>query len=163
MKPEDEQQQFEVPRVERDDRVKSAKDEAIGRIGAKITRAKQHIQDFQLALKAFHDTNPYRVALKDDAQRGQRIYYVSKADPVPDSLTTIADVLQNIRSRLDQIAYQLVLSARGGAKPDWDVYYPISRSATHYPAMRAPIDFRTSGSYRAAVQGNSLVYMATKP
>jgi hypothetical protein len=109
----------------------------VERIRAKVTRAKQHIQDFQLGLRAFYETKPYAVAIKEDAQAGKRIYYVAKADPVPDSLTTIAaDVIQNLRSPLDHIAYQLVLDARGGTKPDWNVYYPISASAANYPALR---------------------------
>jgi hypothetical protein len=72
-----------------------------------------------------------------DTQSGKRIYYVSKVDRVPDNLTAIAaDVIQNLRSPLDHIAYQLVLAARGGTEPEWTVYYPIAGSATHYPATR---------------------------
>ena len=109
----------------------------VDRIRAKVTRAKQHIRDFQLGLSAFKATDPYQFAMKEDAQRGKRIFYVSKADPVPDSLTAIAaDVIQNLRSPLDHIAYQLVLSARGGRKPDWKVYYPIAGSAAYYASTR---------------------------
>ena len=107
------------------------------RIGAKVTRAKQHIQDFQLAARAFNDTGPYAVSKKEDVQTGKRVYYILKADPVPDHVTAIAaDVIQNLRSALDHIAYQLVLDARGGTRPDWTVYYPISSSAAYYPATR---------------------------
>ena len=110
----------------------------LDRIRAKVTRAKQHIQDFQLALRAFYDTNPYAVAIKENTQAGNRIYYVSKADPLPNELTAIAaDVIHNLRSPLDHIAYQLVLDARSGTEPDWTVYYPISGSAAHYPATRS--------------------------
>ena len=109
----------------------------VDRILAKITRAKQHIQDFQLALRAFYDSKPYTIGLKEDTQTNQRVYYITKADEIPDSLTAIAaDIIQNLRSPLDHIAHQLVLDARGGTKPDWIVYYPISGSATHYPATR---------------------------
>lgn len=109
----------------------------IGRISAKVTRAKQHIQDFQLALRAFYDTKPYAVAIKEDSHVHKRIFYVAKADPVPDNLAAIAaDVIQNLRSALDHIAYQLVLDARGGTEPDWHVYYPICRSASDYRALR---------------------------
>jgi hypothetical protein len=111
--------------------------QVIDRILAKITRAKQHIQDFQLGLRAFSDTRPYGVSIKNDTQSGKRIYYVSKVDRVPDDLTAIAaDVIQNLRSPLDHIAYQLVLAGRGGTEPEWMVYYPIAGSATHYPATR---------------------------
>jgi hypothetical protein len=109
----------------------------IDRIRAKITRAKQHINDFQLAARAFTETNPYAISMKEDQKAGQRIFYIEKADCVPDSLTAIAaDVIQNLRSPLDHIAYQLVLHFRGGTEPDWTVYYPISGSAAHYPSTR---------------------------
>lgn len=110
----------------------------LDRIRAKITRAKQHIQDFQLALRAFEATSPYEVAMKEDLQSGKRIYHMSKADSVPYNLTAIAaDVIQNLRSSLDHIAHQLVLDARGGTKPEWTVYYPISGSASAYPGTRS--------------------------
>jgi hypothetical protein len=109
----------------------------LDRVRAKVTPAKQHIQDFQLATQVFFETKPYAIGFKENRQTGKRIYYVSKADPVPDALTAIAaDVIQNLRSSLDHIAYQLVLDGRSGTKPDWTVYYPISGSATHYPATR---------------------------
>jgi hypothetical protein len=111
---------------------------SIDRINAMVTRAKQHIQDFQLGLQAFYQTNPYEVSVKEDPQAGKRIYYVSKADCVPDSLAAIAaDVIQNLRSPLDHLAYQLVLDARGGTEPDWLVYYPICKTAADYPATRS--------------------------
>ena len=111
--------------------------DTLRRIQAKVTRANQHIQDFQLALTAFHDTKPYAVAIKEDTQTGKHIYYVAKSDPIPDGIATItADVIQNLRSPLDQIAYQLVLDARGGVEPNWHVYYPICSNAKDYPALR---------------------------
>jgi hypothetical protein len=109
----------------------------IDRIRAKITRANQHILDFQLALAAFYKTNPYSIGVKIDPQSGNRIYFVAKVDPVPDTLETIAaDIIQNLRSPLDHIAHQLVVDARNGAEPDWTVYYPISGSAAYYPSTR---------------------------
>ncbi len=108
-------------------------------IQAKVTRAKQHISDFQLALSSFAAGSPYAVSCKEDLERGKRVYYISKADRVPQNLAAIAaDIIQNLRSPLDHVSYQLVLAARGGgsAKPNWKVYYPISGSATAYPATR---------------------------
>ena len=107
------------------------------RIKAKITRAKQHINDFQLGRTDFFKTNPYGVAIKEDAERGKRVYYVSKVDPVPYGLAAIAaDIIQNLRSPLDHIAHQLVVDGLGGAEPDWMVYYPISGGPAYYEATR---------------------------
>jgi hypothetical protein len=108
----------------------------IDRITAKVTRAKQHIQDFQLGVTEFFKTSPYAVLMKEAPEIGQSIYYVSHVADVPDGLAAIAaDVIQNLRSPLDQIAYQLVLS---GSSPSADdrVYFPISSSSTDYQATR---------------------------
>jgi hypothetical protein len=111
--------------------------EVVERIRAEIARAKQHIQDFELGWNAFKDTGPYAVAIKEDAKGGKRIYYVSKADPLPYALAAIAaDVIQNLRSPLDQTAYQLVLDASGGTEPKSKVYYPIAGNAAAYPSTR---------------------------
>jgi hypothetical protein len=111
--------------------------DTLRQIQAKITRAKQHIRDLQLEFKAFCDTKPYAVGIKEDTKTSKRIYYLTKVDPIPDDVAAVAaDVLQNLRSPLDQIAYQLVLAARGGTEPNWPVYYPISGRATDYPALR---------------------------
>jgi hypothetical protein len=110
----------------------------LDRIRTKVTRAKQHIQDFQLGLIAFLETKPYAVVFKENSETGKRIYYISKADSVPDTLTAIAaDVIQNLRSPLDQIAYQLVLAANGGLHPAHKdvVYYPITSAPSEYPAL----------------------------
>jgi hypothetical protein len=110
----------------------------IERIQAKITRAKKHIQDFQLGARAFYDTDPYEVGTKEDPNTRQRVYYVTKADSVPDTLASIAaDIIQNLRSPLDQIVYQLVVAA-GGPKSE-KVYYPIRDLAAHYPSARGAI------------------------
>lgn len=112
----------------------------LDRITAKITRAEQHLRDFQLGLSAFYESKPYAIAIKEDAQRGKRIYYAAKVDCVPDSLTAIAaDVIQNLRSPLDHIAHQLVLDARGGTEPEWLVYYPFTSKATEYQARRTGV------------------------
>lgn len=97
------------------------------KLWAKVTRAETHIEDFQRGLEAFFDTQPYGVA------NG----IVSKVDPPPDTLTAIAaDIIQNLRSVLDNLAYQLVLDARSGTKPDWNVYFPITSCVAFHEARR---------------------------
>jgi hypothetical protein len=53
--------------------------DTLRRIQAKVTRAKQLIQDLQVALTVFHETKPYAVAIKEDTQAAKRIYYVAKS------------------------------------------------------------------------------------
>jgi hypothetical protein len=109
----------------------------IDRITAKVTRAKQHLQDFQLGLTKFFNDNPYAILMKDAPETGQRIHYVSHVAEVPDPLAAIAaDVIQNLRVPLDHIAYQLRLGGTCPPKPKEGVYFPISSSSTDYHATR---------------------------
>src|SRR5262245_17786224 len=99
------------------------------RLRTVVTRAKQHIRDFQLGLRAFYETKPYVVLRDEQSEPGQRLYRLAKVEPVPDALTTIAaDVIQNLRGPLDILCYKLVLDANGGVIPaNKDVvYYPIT-------------------------------------
>lgn len=81
----------------------------------KVERAKQHVGDLEAELRAFHGTNPYVVAAKRNPETHQLVYYVASVQEVPRSISAIAgDVLQNLRSALDHLAYQLVCSGLGG-------------------------------------------------
>src|SRR5579863_169632 len=93
-------------------------------IRLKIKRADKHIAELQAAILAFKATNPHEVTAKRDPNTRKLIYYVHKADPVPDDIALIAgDVLQNLRSAVDHLAYQLVLVA--GGTPDIQTSFPI--------------------------------------
>jgi hypothetical protein len=109
-------------------------EERLALIGLKIERAKKHIEDLNVALGAFKDSNPYEVAAKRDPQTRQLIYYVSKASATPASVPTITgDILQNLRSALDHLAYQMFLVGTGGLKgAGFKIYFPIERSVHQF-------------------------------
>lgn len=109
--------------------------EVLERIRAKIARAEQHIIDLQLALAAFFKTDPYTVADKEDPQRKQRIFYLTKVDPLPVPMEAIAsDVIQNLRSPLDQIVYQLALAKGATEAQAKNVKFPVRDLAAHFPS-----------------------------
>lgn len=104
----------------------------------KVERAKEHSRDLQLAVKHFFDTRPYVVKTKDNTSTRQRIYYVAEVKPVPLLVAAIAgDVLQDLRSALDYIAYRAVSVGLGMEPPKpWEVEYPIADDAAKYPDLR---------------------------
>jgi hypothetical protein len=73
----------------------------------KIGRAKQHIDDLEAAIVAFHQTDPYHVIAEDDLQTGMRTAKVgSVPDPIPDAVPLIlGDAIHAIRSSLDHFAF----------------------------------------------------------
>jgi hypothetical protein len=107
------------------------------KIRAKVTRAEEHVVDFQLCRDAFIESNPYEIAVEKFPTGGNARHVVSRIESPPDALAVIAaDVVQNLRGALDNLAFQLVLDARGGTKPNWPVYFPITKSAADYVPRR---------------------------
>jgi hypothetical protein len=99
---------------------------------AKILRAKKHIKDLSDDLDAF--SNSYRddlVRFEDDQETRERSYYVTSVPDIPMEITTIVgDILHNLRSALDHLAWQLVLNARN--EPNEHTYFPIADNAEKY-------------------------------
>jgi hypothetical protein len=110
-------------------------DERFALIRPKIERAKLHIRDLEIAIQAFRDSNPYPVGTKRDPQTRQLIYYLLSVRETPFTIAAIVgDVIQNLRSALDHLAYQLFLVGPGGiaGNSSKHVYFPIYDSATIY-------------------------------
>lgn len=104
----------------------------------KIKRAKEHFADLQRQIRAFLETNPYRVACKVDPQSRKPTYYVASIEQTPQCLPLIAgDVIQNLMSALDHLAYQLVCSDTGDnpPNPNW-IYFPIQDDVAKYEAKK---------------------------
>jgi hypothetical protein len=110
-------------------------EERLTRILLKVERAKKHLRDLEADVQAFNKTSPYVVQTKRDPQSRRLIYYVASVKEVPTILAAITgDVLQNLRSALDHLAYELVLIGTGGSGPTRHVYFPISDDAAKYKA-----------------------------
>jgi hypothetical protein len=82
-------------------------------IRTKIDRAEKHIADLYQALILV--AQGYQVGIKHDLSRNERVHYVGKLPEIPPDISLIAgDVLHNVRSALDHVAYQFVF------KGAWD-------------------------------------------
>jgi len=63
------------------------------------------------------------------------VYYLSKVQPIPATIAPIAgDAIQNLRTALDHLAWQLFQIGTGGAIINRKVYFPIADDATKYAA-----------------------------
>jgi hypothetical protein len=103
-------------------------------IKVKVKRAKQNLMDFETALMPFHD-------LQSTARRTQLNRKTGKwepikpAVPVPiypiDALAIAGDVIHNLRSAFDHLAYQLVCVGTGDEFPK-NTGFPIADSAKAY-------------------------------
>jgi hypothetical protein len=125
--------------------------EKLIQINLKTKRAKKHIADLNAEFVRFRDSYPYKVGAKKDAQRGKLIYYVLSVEDVPDTIPPIiGDILQNLRSALDHMAYQLVCSNTGGkpVAPE-DIFFPIFWAA---PKDETVIEGKVKGASAAVAQ-----------
>jgi hypothetical protein len=106
-------------------------------IRAKLNRALQHLRHFGDAIKAFHETKPHKIGIRDDLVAGKRIYYLVEVGEVPLHVAAIAaDVLQNLRAALDHIAYQSEVKGNGGVEPEHHAYFPIASDSAKYLPWR---------------------------
>jgi hypothetical protein len=108
---------------------------SIDGIKLKTERAKKHIDDLNLALEVFYATKPYGIGKKIHTKTGEHSYHVTRITPVPVSLSLIiGDVLQNLRSALDHLAYALVAKAIAPDLPNKYLTFPIMDTAKQYMA-----------------------------
>ena len=102
-------------------------------IDAKLDRAHKHINDLAAAITEFLATHPYRTAFYDDPQTGKRQLQLFFAAETPASILAIGgDVLNNLRSALDHLAWQLIKA--GGNTPGAHTGFPIFDAAPKYVA-----------------------------
>jgi hypothetical protein len=103
----------------------SSAEETLALIRTKVERAKEHIRDLEVEIRAFLATKPYEVSAKRDPQTRRLLYYVASVRETPIKIATVTgDVIQNLRSALDHLAYQLILV--GGGTPDRRSAFPIT-------------------------------------
>jgi hypothetical protein len=104
---------------------------------AKIERAKNHIRDLDRERYAFVNSGPYKIEAETNVNRRETSYYLTKAGKVPLTFATATgDILHNLRSALDHLAYQLVIIGIGGIEPTWKVYFPVADSPAIYETTK---------------------------
>ena len=104
-------------------------------INEKIKRAKEHFRVLEGSIHAFRTGThkPYEIATKRDPKTRELVYYVTRADPVPYSISLIAgDVVHNLRSALDHLACHLVEA--NSENVTINTGFPIFKSANAYKA-----------------------------
>jgi hypothetical protein len=108
-------------------------EERLALVRAKIERAEKHIGDLESEIKSFYESKPYVVGTKRDQQSRRLIYHLVSVRDTPVGVAALTgDVLNNLRSALDHLAYQLVLVGTGDVAPTWRVYFPIADDAAKY-------------------------------
>ena len=121
----------------------------------KLERAKQHHSELEAALKNFFSTSPYKIRTrKNDA--GKLVYYVSDVADLPVTIPLIiGDVIQNLRSALDHLAYDLWTKEAGGRGREDKIYFPIDKDEASYNSNKARKTQGISAQYLAIIDSLS--------
>jgi hypothetical protein len=104
---------------------------------AKLKRAKRHYAELETALASFFATRPYKISTRR-SDEGKLVYYLSEVTDVPVELSSIiGDVIQNLRSSLDHLAYELWLKEASGQGRGDKIYFPIDKDQASYNGNKA--------------------------
>lgn len=108
--------------------------ERLRRVQLKIERAKKHIADLEFEREVFFSLNPYGTRIEHDPETREQIHRFQINRPVHDSIPlTIGDVVHNLRTALDHLAYQLVEA--NGQAPTWKTGFPIRKTPEAYKTV----------------------------
>lgn len=110
-------------------------------VRVKIERAKKHLGDLEAAIIESRGKHSY-IVIRDVNKPVGGVSLggppVTKVGEVPVDVISIAgDVVHNLRSALDHLAYQLAVTGTPGKEPSRRVEFPIAKDATTYEAEKA--------------------------
>jgi hypothetical protein len=94
-------------------------------VRAKLRRADEHCQAFNLLFEEYLVTQPYSITFEFDPATGWHTFrwLVEQEPPLEDLALTFGDILANLRATLDYLVWQLVLS--GNSRPGRQTAFPI--------------------------------------
>jgi hypothetical protein len=105
-------------------------------VRCKVKRAKHHIEYFDGRVHQFFTgvPDPYPIIRQNDPETGDLIFKMGKCLPIPEDFPAIiGDILQNLRTSLDHLAWQLVLA--NGGMPTQQTGFPIAESSEKFEAV----------------------------
>jgi len=102
-------------------------DHPLAGMQTKLDRAREHLETLNTEMYDFLKREPYSFALEKGRRRNEYVLraYASELPPLQWS-AVIGDFLQNLRSSLEYLAWELARAGRGGREPDErNVTFPI--------------------------------------
>lgn len=90
----------------------------------KLRRANEHLETLERAVQGFRGRNPHEFRTQLDPESGEYCVWTRIREmPPPDWSLIVGDIVHNLRSALDHLAYQLVIKA--GGEPTNRTSFPI--------------------------------------
>ena len=129
----------------------------------KVDRAYKHIIDLQNDVVRFQfSRRGDDIFHKDNLQTQERTFYVRSLTKIPIEFSAlVGDILQNLRTSLDHLAWHLVSNSPVTPKArDRDIYFPIFETASEYRAGKMK---KIEGMTAAAIQAIDAVEPYYRP
>jgi hypothetical protein len=122
-------------------------------IRVKVERAKKHLIDFDVAAADFRDAYKRVIGTDTDPKTLQAQQYFARLPITRFEVLSIAgDIIQNLRSALDHLAFQLVEAGQGrriGERRGKLIAFPIFDTAKKYDALKTG---KITGARKAAIK-----------
>jgi len=111
-------------------------EERLALVLAKVDRARKHFEELSAALVAYRESKPGKIVPRRDPDTRRMTYVLESIESLPAGLASVVgDVLQNLRSALDHLAYQLVLVGTGKDASEDAIYFPIANDAQRFAQL----------------------------
>jgi hypothetical protein len=100
-------------------------------VNLKVDRAREHIRELHSEIRRFHSRDPYSIVENLDPETGESVKTLRIRRRMPPRLAVIVgDVVHNLRSSLDHLAWQLVLANH--EVPTRRTAFPISDTVAEF-------------------------------
>ncbi len=92
----------------------------------KLDRAQYHLEALDSEIASFFDREPYVISYEREPDGSEHVYRVHESEVPPLALgATIGDCLQNMRSALDHLVWQLAVHSGKKTTPSRQTAFPI--------------------------------------
>jgi len=109
----------------------------LGGVDLKIKRARRHLAELKPAIEAALHPDGFSFALDYDPATGKHLYRVHGVPVIdPEWRLVVGEILFNLRSALDHLAWQLVIF--DGKTPGYQTQFPIRTSPLNRAGVRTP-------------------------
>lgn len=121
------------------------------RLCAKVEQAEKHLKNLRTDWEKYR-ADAFLVKSKDDAQTGERVWYLAHAYSIPPEMPLIVgDAVHCLRCALDHVIYRLVSVCTSDRLAYNQLYFPTGKNAVHFvDRLKAASTYKPKGG--AALQ-----------
>ncbi len=116
------------------------------RLCSKVEQAEKHLKSLRAEWEKYR-SSAFLVKANDDAQTGERVWYMAHVYPIPPDMPLIVgDAVHCLRCALDHVMYHLVSVCTAGQGPFKQLYFPTGKDAADFAdRLKAASTYKPKG------------------